>query len=102
MAWLNKEYLKIILLLACIIFICTGIYLIVDIIRENRLSKHDKQYIKNFASVFDQNNDLKQTRKVLLTMYEENTREYKTIKILNNRQRTPFMDGLTYYREVHI
>lgn len=80
MVWYNKEYLKIILLIFCIIFVCTAVYLIVDILRENRLTKRDKTYIRNFSSAFDETNDLKLTLKKLLTMYGERTREYKAIK----------------------
>lgn len=80
MVWYNKEYLKIILLIFCIIFVCTAVYLIIDILRENRLTKRDKTYIRNFSSAFDETDDLKLTLKKLLTMYGERTREYKAIK----------------------
>ena len=93
MVWYNKEYLKIILLIFCIIFVCTAVYLIVDILRENRLTKRDKTYIRNFSSAFDETDDLKLTLKKLLTMYGERTREYKAIKkALNYLQNSIYGD----------
>ena len=80
MVWYNKEYLKIILLISCIIFVCTAVYLIIDILRENRLTKRDKTYIRNFSTAFEETNDLKLTLIKMLTMYGERTREYKAIK----------------------
>ena len=80
MVWYNKEYLKIILLIFCIIFVCTAVYLIIDILRENRLTKRDKTYIRNFSTAFEETNDLKLTLIKMLTMYGERTREYKAIK----------------------
>lgn len=93
MVWYNKEYLKIILLIFCIIFVCTAVYLIIDILRENRLTKRDKTYIRNFSSAFDETDDLKLTLKKLLTMYGERTREYKAIKkALNYLQNSIYGD----------
>lgn len=91
--WLNKEYLKIILIIACILFVCTTIYLIIDILCENRLSKRDKAYIRNFSSAFDETNDLKLTLSKMLTMYGKKTKEYKAItKALNYLQNSIYGD----------
>ena len=80
MVWYDKEYLIIILLILCIVFVCSVVYLILDIIMENRLTKRDKEYIRNFSTVFDETHDLKVTLKKMFSMYGEKTREYKAIK----------------------
>ena len=111
MVWYNKEYLKIILLISCIIFVCTAVYLIIDILRENRLTKRDKTYIRNFSTAFEETNDLKLTLIKMLTMYGERTREYKAIKkaldyIQNSiygdyETATFFIEDALYNKKIH-
>lgn len=73
------EILRIILLLAVTVFIGCLIVLLVDIWKENKLTKKDKAYIRNFAVAFDETNDLPSALLKLKSMYSEKTKEYKAI-----------------------
>ena len=77
---MNREYLKILLLLACIIFAIFIILLFLDIWQENIASKRDRIYIHNFISAFEETKNLKGTLQKVLSLYKQKTREYRAVK----------------------
>lgn len=77
---MNREYLKILLLLACIIFVIFIILLFLDIWQENIASKRDRIYIHNFISAFEDTKNLKGTLQKVLSLYKQKTREYRAVK----------------------
>lgn len=77
---MNREYLKILLLLACIIFVIFIILLFLDIWQENIASKRDRIYIHNFISAFEETKNLKGTLQKVLSLYKPKTREYRAVK----------------------
>ena len=58
---IHREYLKILLFIACAVFILTVLLLFFDIWRENVASKKDKTYIYYFMTGLEETKNLKQT-----------------------------------------
>ena len=77
---ISREYLKILLLIACAVFILTVLLLFFDIWRENVASKRDKTYIYYFMTTLEETNNLKQTLEKVLALYNPKAREYQAIK----------------------
>lgn len=77
---ISREYLKILLLIACAVFILTVLLLFFDIWRENVASKRDKTYIYYFMTTLEETNNLKQTLEKVLALYSPKAREYQAVK----------------------
>lgn len=71
--------LSIILYTAFVVLIICGIVAIHDIIFSSRMTKKDKNYIRNFSEAFDETGDLTLTLKKLQTIYGDKTKEYKAV-----------------------
>lgn len=105
------EILKLTLLLALLIFIICLFLLAREYWKENKLTKKDKIYIRNFANAFDETNDFAAALMKLRTMYGMKTKEYKAIsKALNYLETsvyadyetaTSYIEDVLYNKKIH-